>query len=63
MRASVDVGRCEGHGRCYELAAELFAEDEFGHATAIIAEVPPDLEAKARAAMNACPEQAISVSD
>ena len=28
MRVHVDEARCEGHGRCYDLAPDLFEPDE-----------------------------------
>ena len=32
MRVRVDRDRCQGHGRCYSLAPELFEPDEVGDA-------------------------------
>ena len=31
MRVRVDDERCEGHGRCYALAPELFEPDDIGN--------------------------------
>jgi len=59
MRLRVDSDRCVGHGRCYELAPELFGEDEEGHCRLQRTKVPPELEAKARSAARNCPEEAI----
>lgn len=63
MRISVDGDRCEGHGRCYDLAADLFQPDEEGHALLVHpgGAVPPDHEAQAVAAVRNCPEQALSL--
>jgi ferredoxin len=63
VRISVDVDRCEGHGRCYDLAPQLFAPDDEGHATLVdpSGEVAPDLESAAAAAVRNCPEVALSV--
>jgi ferredoxin len=62
MRVRVDANKCQGHTLCNRVAPELFQlRDEDGHAEVITAEVPKDLEEKARKAMRGCPEQAISI--
>jgi ferredoxin len=63
MRITVDRDRCEGHGRCYDLAAELFRPDDEGHALLVDSggAVPPEHEAKAVAAVRNCPEQALAL--
>jgi ferredoxin len=67
LRLTVDTEACTGHGRCYALAPEVFAPDEFGHcelvAGAVDAEgiVPAALEAGARLGAESCPELAIKV--
>jgi len=62
MRIHLDVETCQGHGRCYGLAPELFDSDEDGHAVLLDAgDLPADLERKARLAADNCPEQAIRV--
>jgi ferredoxin len=45
------------------LAPDVFGPDEQGHCVVLVGEVPPDLEAQARAGVANCPEQAISVED
>jgi ferredoxin len=62
MRASVDSAKCQGHARCWEICPEVFVLDDEGLATVPVPEVPPELEAKAREAVENCPERAISVS-
>jgi ferredoxin len=57
----VDGDLCTGHGRCYALAPEVFGADDFGHCEVLVADVPPDLEAAARAGADNCPERAITV--
>jgi ferredoxin len=54
---------CEGHGRCYELAPDIYKEDERGHCSIENEEVPPDLEEIAGLAARSCPEKAITVVD
>ena len=61
MKVQVDLARCVGHGRCYELAPEVFGEDERGHCLPKLGAIPPALEAAARAAERNCPERAIRV--
>ena len=63
MRVRVDAERCVGHGRCYELAPEIFGEDAEGHCIIRRARVPAELEAKARSAATNCPEEAILVDE
>lgn len=59
----VDSARCVGHGRCYEIAGEIFGEDERGHCVVECPDVPPALEAKARKGAANCPERAILLED
>ncbi|MFJ3774579.1 ferredoxin [Streptomyces sp. NPDC090075] len=63
MKVSVNPELCQGHTLCAMTAPELFGlRDEDGHAYALGAQVPPDLEDKAREAARSCPEQAIVLS-
>ena len=63
MRVSIDSATCQGHGRCYDLAPDLFGEDEDGYATLTDltagGQVPPDREDDARLAELNCPEAAV----
>jgi ferredoxin len=63
MRLLIDVDRCEGHGRCYDLAPELFRPDDEGHAELVepAGEVPASHETSALAAVRNCPERALTV--
>ena len=61
MKVTVDPERCVGHGRCYDLVPEIFGEDDEGHCVILKAEVPKELEAKARLGAGSCPEQAIKI--
>ena len=64
MKVFVDSKKCQGHNRCYALAPGLFKVDEFGYATPRgDGTVPPDLQEKARIAVENCPERAISVTE
>ncbi|HVV22939.1 MAG TPA: ferredoxin [Pseudonocardiaceae bacterium] len=61
MRLRIDNERCQGHGRCYDLAPDLFGEDDEGYATLVgDGVVPAGREDDARLAVANCPESAIS---
>lgn len=66
MRVQIDPALCQGHGRCYDLAPDLFGEDEDGYATVtpLTADgaVPAGREDDARLAADNCPELAIALS-
>jgi ferredoxin len=61
MRIRLDVDRCQGHGRCYDLAPDLFDADEDGHAIILAPDVPAESEDQAVLAVNNCPERALSL--
>ena len=61
MRVRVDRERCQGHGRCYVLAPELFEADDIGNGQEIgTGDVPAAMEEKAQLAVANCPELAIT---
>jgi ferredoxin len=62
VRIAVDEATCVGHGRCYALAPDVYAPDDRGHCELLMTDVPPELEAQARAGEANCPERAISIS-
>jgi ferredoxin len=61
-RVCVDAERCEGHGRCYTLAPDVFDSDDGGHAVVLVDKVSGELEAQAVTAEQNCPEHAIALS-
>jgi ferredoxin len=64
MKVHVDPEKCQGHNRCFAIAPELFDVDDYGYATEIgDGSVPPELEEKARLAVENCPEFAISITE
>jgi ferredoxin len=64
MKVHVDQAKCQGHGRCYALAPEVFEPDDIGNGVEVgDGTVPPELEEKARLAVENCPEQAINLEE
>lgn len=65
MRIVLDLEKCQGHGRCYALAPDLFDADDEGYAV-LVPEggvVPAGREGDATLAADNCPEYAITVED
>ena len=62
MKVQIDPEKCQGHGRCYDLAPDLFGDDEEGYGQVLgDGEVLPDREEDARLAVLNCPEHAIEL--
>ena len=62
MKARIDSGLCQGHGRCYDLAARLFGADDEGYGQVLgDGVVPAEDSDDARLAADNCPEQAIEL--
>ena len=62
MRVQIDTGLCQGHGRCYDLAPDLFGDDEEGYGQVLDGGVvAPEQEHEARLAVLNCPEHAITL--
>ena len=61
LKVEHDSETCEGHGRCYVLAPDVFDEDDGGHGVVKVTSLPAELEEQARAAAENCPEDAISL--
>jgi len=62
MKVRIDSDVCQGHGRCYDLAPDLFGDDEEGFGQVLgDGVIPPDREREARVAVANCPERAIEV--
>ena len=60
----MDEERCQGHGRCYATAPEVFEADDIGNGHEIgDGVVPEDLRDKARLAVANCPERAIDIEE
>jgi ferredoxin len=62
MKVRINSDVCQGHGRCYDLAPDLFGDDEEGFGQVLgDGVVPPDKEREARLAVANCPERAVEV--
>jgi ferredoxin len=62
VKLLINPDLCQGHGRCYYLAPDLFGDDEEGYGQ-ILGEgaVPHDKQRRARLAVANCPERAIDL--
>ena len=64
MRIKLDNSKCQGHGRCYALAPDLFDSDDEGYSVLKVeGDVPADHEHHARLAADNCPEFAITIEE
>ena len=64
MTLHIDSERCQGHGRCYDLAPDLFGDDDEGFGKVLgDGVVPGKLERDARLAVANCPERAIDLDE
>ena len=62
MKLQIDSGRCQGHGRCYDLVPDLFGDDDEGFGLVLgDGVVPQGMEREARLAAANCPERAIDL--
>jgi ferredoxin len=63
VKLQIDPAVCQGHGRCYDLAPDLFGDDDEGFGQVLgDGIVPPDKEQEARLAVANCPERAITLA-
>lgn len=64
MKVQINSDKCQGHGRCYDLAPGLFGDDEQGYGMVLgDGSVPAGLEHDARLAELNCPERAIDAPE
>ena len=62
MRIVFDREKCQGHGRCYALAPDLFDADDEGYAVVLHdGDLSAEQAASAQLAADNCPEYAITV--
>ena len=58
----IDLGRCQGHGRCALLAPDVFDVDDSGHSVLLVDEIPAGRLADVEEAISTCPERALSLT-
>jgi len=64
VKVSIDSSKCQGHGRCYDLAPGIFTEDDEGYGQAPAdGVVPPGSEPAATLAEANCPEHAVTIEE
>jgi len=61
-RLTIDSGICQGHGRCYTLAPDLYEADDEGYGVVAADTVPADQMQLAERTVAECPERAITLS-
>ena len=64
MKVLVDLTKCNGHGRCYEIAIDVFERGPDGKSQVMLAEIDDDdvdRTLQASSAEMMCPESAITV--
>jgi ferredoxin len=62
VKVQISSDRCQGHGRCYDLAPDLFGDDDEGFGQVLDdGVVSPDKDREARLAVANCPERAIDI--
>lgn len=62
MRVTIDHERCQGHGRCFSIAPDLFESDELGNGWVVgDGTVPADQAQLAALAVANCPEAAVAI--
>ena len=61
MKARIDFERCSGHGRCYVLCPEVFAEDDDSYPILSASPIAESLAERVRRAADNCPEAAITI--
>ena len=62
MKITIDADRCQGQGRCFGIAPEIFDFDDLGNG--IVkgdGTFPEELRSQAELARDNCPEHAITV--
>jgi ferredoxin len=62
VKVRVNPERCQGHGRCYDLADDLFGEDGEGYGRVLgDGTASPGKDRQARLAVLNCPEHAVEL--
>jgi ferredoxin len=62
MQVTIDEQKCQGHGRCYAMAPQVYEADDEGRGLVIKPEVADGLREQAEQGIANCPESAITAS-
>jgi len=64
VKVVIDALRCQGHGRCFTLAPDIFTYDELGNGQVVgDGGLTEDTISLARLAQANCPEHAIDIEE
>jgi ferredoxin len=64
VKLQIDSERCQGHGRCYDIAPGLFGDDDEGYGRVLgDGLVTAGEEQEARLAAANCPERAVTLTE
>lgn len=63
MKIKIASEKCQGHGRCYAIAPDIFQVDENGYLGPGEILVEPAQEEIAKRAVRACPERALTIEE
>lgn len=64
MKVAIDAERCQGHGRCFSLAPDLFGFDDLGNGVVLGDGTLSDQTLElAQLAQSNCPEHAIFIEE
>jgi len=61
LKVEILRDHCTGHGRCFDLAPEVFGENELGEGFVKVEDIPANLRDLALEGVVNCPEQAIRI--
>lgn len=57
-----DLGRCEGHGMCEQIAPDVYSVNDDGEVELLLDDVPDALRDQAEAGARACPVAALRIT-
>lgn len=63
MKLRIDLDRCQGHGRCWEVAPSLIESDDVGRGMVVVTDISDADVGVATMAVHACPERAVLLEE
>jgi ferredoxin len=63
MRVRVDYDLCESNGICAGLVPQVFEVDDDDNMNILMEQIPANLEAQVRHAVESCPKAALALTD